>query len=97
MKKLDNECLYAIETNGTLKSEFNIFCSRYGKLHLDEKISFYEYKEICFCIIDRLSDGGHTVYQYKNKEEGNQHFVKIKAKCAEIGAVIRRETLSFQQ
>ena len=98
MRKIDSDWYAVIETHAILKGAWVILLERYGKLYPDERVSFYEYKDYLFCIIDRMgiqTKGKTIIYQYANKEEGNKHFLQIKSKVESVGALIRKDKDSF--
>ena len=79
MKKLNSELIDVVESFGVMKGSWNIIENKYGRNKLTEKVSFYQYKDRLFCVIDRTGDKPVSqLIEYENKEEGNQHFNQMK-------------------
>ena len=97
MKKIDSYLVNVLEGYGFYKGTWVIMAQSYGHYRVAERVSFYEYQDTFFSVIDRFGNRGKTiVYMYKNKEEGNNHFNKIKEKTEEIGLLFRKDTMSFE-
>ena len=81
MKALNPDLIDAVEAFAELKGSWIIIENKYGKNKLTERVSFYQYKDRRYCIIDRTGDHAESlIYQYDNRDEGNRHFNEMKLK-----------------
>lgn len=98
MKTLSSNIIDSIEIHANPKGTWVILAESYGKFRPVERITFYEYEDKYFCVIDRMGYRGKTLgYQYDNREEGNLHFNRMKIETAIIGNLFKKDCNSFEK
>lgn len=96
MKALSVDVVDKLETFAVCKGTWVILAEQCGKYRLVERVSFYEYNDTHYSVIDRLGNRGKTiVYRYDSKDEGNIHFNQIKIETVVIGNLFRRDKRSL--
>ncbi len=96
MKTLSSTMIDMIESEADPKGTWIILDESCGRFRPAERVTFYEYADRFFCVIDRMGSRARTIgYQYDSREEGNLHFTRMKLESAVIGNIFVKDRRSL--